>query len=486
MSNISTSNKLPKITNFTRRTRKNPESTTSVKRPISPTSSITSERESKRLNTMDNSGHDKRPIDEITNAETPTSAEQDRFTNIVENNKVLQQALGPLVTEFKLLRESVNTVHTDYKDLKQVISKQKEEIKHELIDKIDKNTTKMVEISQENRILRKENESLKSRLDRIEQNQLSNNVIITGIPEGPYEQYSITKLRVQEMIAVTIDSGDREEDLTKAKEIDITSCNRVGRYKHNVARPISVTFVTRDDKESFLSGKRKLPSGIFANEELPPHMKKRCDRLLPIYHLAKSLPEYHDKCRLTGDKLVINGISYRIEDISKLPPDLAAFKSSEKSNETHLVFAGELSPYSNFHPSPFIINGQSFHSSEQWVQYQKVLTFGDSYMANQILQSNTALECKRLSHNINGVDNDKWKSVGYDLCFDGIREKFLQNPSLLAMLKITTPKILTEATTDRLWGTGIRLRDMCVLDTEKWSGTGWLSRMLIMIRDELS
>ena len=435
---------------------------------------------------MDYSGHDKTPTEKPANSETPFSVDQDSSINTAENNKVLQQALGPLVTEFKLLRESVNTVHTDYKDLKHVITKQKEGIKHELINKIDKNTSKLVEISQENRILHKENESLKSRLGRIEQNQLSNNVMITGIPKGPYEQYGIIKLRVQEMVAVTIDSGDREDDLIKAKEVDITSCNRVGRYKHNVARPISVTFATRDDKESFLSGKRKLPSGIFANEELPPHIKKTRDRLLPIYHLAKSLPEYRDKCRLTGDKLVINGISYRIEDISKLPPDLAAFKSSEKSNDTHLVFAGELSPYSNFHPSPFIINGQTFHSSEQWVQYQKALTFGNSYTANQILQTDTALECKRLSHNINGVDNEKWKSVGYELCFDGIREKFLQNPPLLAMLKTMTPKTLAEATTDRLWGTGVRLRDRSALDTGKWSGVGWLSRMLITIRDEQS
>ena len=150
------------------------------------------------------------------------------------------------------------------------------------------------------------------------------------------------------------------------------------------------------------------------------------------------------------------------------------------------MFAGELSPCSNFHLSPFTINGQSFHSSEQWVQYQKALTFGDSYTANQILQSDTALECKQLSYNINGVDKEKWKSVGYELCFDGIGEKFLQNPPLLAMLKTTLPKILAEATTDRLWGTGIRLQDSCALDTEKWSGTGWLSRMLITIRDEQS
>ena len=167
MSNTSTFNKFPKITNFTRRTRKNPEPNTSVKQPISPMSLTTSEHESKSLNTMDHSGHDKTLTDKITNAETPSPVEQDPSTNIVENNKVLQQALGPLVTKFKLLRESVNTVHTDYKDLKHVISKQKEEIKHELIDKIDKNTTKLVEIRHENRILCKENESLKSRLDRI-------------------------------------------------------------------------------------------------------------------------------------------------------------------------------------------------------------------------------------------------------------------------------------------------------------------------------
>ena len=257
------------------------------------------------------------------------------------------------------------------------------------------------------------------------------------------------------MIAVTIDSGDTEADLAKAKGIEITSCNRVGRFKHNVARPISVTFSTRDDKESFLSCKRKLPTGIFANEELPPHIKRRRDRLLPIYHLAKSIPHYRDKCRLNNDKLIINGNSCQIEDISKLPSDLAAYKVAEKSNDTHLVFVGELSPYSNFHHSPFVINGQRFHSSEQWVQCQKVLTFGDSFTANQILQCETALECKKLSYSINGVDKEKWMNIGYELCFDGIREMFLQNPLLLSMLKTTAPKILAEATTDRLWGTGI-------------------------------
>ena len=79
------------------------------------------------------------------------------------------------------------------------------------------------------------------------------------------------------------------------------------------------------------------------------------------------IPHYRDKCKLNNDKLIINGNSYQIEDISKLPSDLAAYKVAEKSNDTHLDFAGELSLYSNFHHSPFVINGQRFHSNEQWV-----------------------------------------------------------------------------------------------------------------------
>ena len=76
---------------------------------MSPTSSTSSEHETKRPNTMDYSGHDKIPTGKPAISETPSSADQDSSINTAENNKVLQQALGPLVTEFKLLRESVDS-----------------------------------------------------------------------------------------------------------------------------------------------------------------------------------------------------------------------------------------------------------------------------------------------------------------------------------------------------------------------------------------
>ena len=176
----------------------------------------------------------------------------------------LQKALGPLLNKFRSLRDSVKS---DYADLKQTITKQKEELQKELVHKIDSNTKQLSLILDENKLLRKENTELRSRLDMIEQSQLRNNFLVTGIQKGPYEQYS-TKLRIQEMIAVTINSGNVAQDLETAKSIEITDCKRLGKYRNNYARPISVTFAIRDDKESFLSNKRQLPNGIYAKSIL--------------------------------------------------------------------------------------------------------------------------------------------------------------------------------------------------------------------------
>ena len=53
------------------------------------------------------------------------------------------------------------------------------------------------------------------------------------------------------------------------------------------------------------------------------------------------------------------------------------------------------------------------------------------------------------------------------------------------MLKTTKPKILVEAISVHLWGTGIPLQDNSALDKDKWLSTGWLSRMLLTIHDEI-
>ena len=111
----------------------------------------------------------------------------------------------------------MDTVHADYFDLKIAISKQASMATADLVSKIESNTSELTNIAIENQNLCKENKELRDRLSKVKATQLSNNIIITSIQEGPFEPYHTIKHRVYEMIAITIDSGDKQADLETAK-----------------------------------------------------------------------------------------------------------------------------------------------------------------------------------------------------------------------------------------------------------------------------
>ena len=301
-------------------------------------------------------------------------------------------------------------------------------------------------------------------------------------PSG--EPYKVTKMRVYEMIASTLPIGDLKSAMDEARKADLVCCSRIGRYQMNRARPISVTLSKYDNKETIMKNKKNLSDGIYINDKCPIEVRRNRDKSSPILRLVKSLPHYQEKCKMSGDKLSINAVSYTVNNLNKFSPDLAPYLMVQKENMEYIAFHGEHSPWSNFHLSPFMLNGQQYHSAEQWIQFQKAMLFGDSHTANQILQSSMPQECKRLSHYIHRIDHEKWRNEGFDLCLDGLCAKFTKNKDLIAMLKTTEPKLLVEVSNDRLWGAGIPLKDSQVLNDKRWNSKGWLSNMLTIIRDE--
>ena len=62
----------------------------------------------------------------------------------------------------------------------------------------------------------------KDRLDRLETAQLSNNVIITGIPEQQWESYTLIKQRVYDTIAASKGTSNDPEAITEARKIEIS------------------------------------------------------------------------------------------------------------------------------------------------------------------------------------------------------------------------------------------------------------------------
>ena len=149
-----------------------------------------------------------------------------------------------------------------------------------------------------------------------------------------------------------------------------------------------------------LSDKRKLPPGIYVNEEFLLEIKKTHDRLRPILKLAKSIPELKDKSRMEKDKPVNNGVRYGLDDLGKLPPELAPYKATKKTNDQIIAFQGELSPCSNFHRSPFHLDDACFTSAEQWIQFQKSRLFNDYQTAEEIMQTDNPNEIEAKVQNL--------------------------------------------------------------------------------------
>ena len=202
---------------------------------------------------------------------------QQQHENESENLKSL---LIPLMKKVDQLREAVDNKYTKLEDaiatqktevadelckIEESIMTQRAELKESLSTQIHENNNKVQRVIDENVMLRRENSSLKDRLDCLETAQLSNKVIISGIPEQQWENYDLTKQQVFDIIAASKGTSNDVEALIEAQKTEILYCTRVG-WITQTTRLISVTFQRREDKEQLLKNKRNLPPGLYVNE----------------------------------------------------------------------------------------------------------------------------------------------------------------------------------------------------------------------------
>ena len=146
-------------------------------------------------------------------------------------------------------------------------------------------------------------------------------------------------------------------------------------------------------------------------------------------------------------------------------------------------FFGELNPLSNFHRNPFSINSTTYHSSEQYIQHQKSILFGDKGAKKIILMVETLIQCKAISRNINNFDPATWRDNAKASCTPGILAKFEQHLWLAKLLISTKGYKLVESCSDQDWGTGVPLHVPNVLKSCEWHSQGLLGEILETVRN---
>ena len=324
---------------------------------------------------------------------------------------------------------------------------------------------------------------IEDRLSVIEDQLLEKNLIFQGLHETEYEDQNEIKGKVIRAIASTMPGEDTEEQKTNARYTSIDQVERIGRYNPLRSRPVKVKFTDKSDVDHLLKNKKNLPQGVYVDKEYSKATEKERRLLRPVLKAARRMTKYKKKCRMEGSHVVLDGIHYYRENIHTLPPELAADKVTSETDKNTIAFFGELNPLSNFHSCRFDFEDETFHSTEQLIQLKKAELFEDNIAKERILNSTDAQDSKEIAMDIANFEKEKWNNIAETLCYEGIRQKFIQNPTLMDYLLETGNKTIVEATYDNVWGTGKPLGHEECLNPTKWRSVGILGRILMKIRD---
>jgi ribA/ribD-fused uncharacterized protein len=143
--------------------------------------------------------------------------------------------------------------------------------------------------------------------------------------------------------------------------------------------------------------------------------------------------------------------------------------------------------FSQWWPSPFIVNDIIYKTAEHYMMAEKARLFGDALLTNKIIACQSPAEAKKTGRMISNFDEATWTAKRYQVVCEGNYNKFSQHPDLKDFLLKTRDRILVEASpADSIWGIGMARTDAEIYDPFKWKGENLLGFALMEVRDKLN
>ena len=157
------------------------------------------------------------------------------------------------------------------------------------------------------------------------------------------------------------------------------------------------------------------------------------------------------------------------------------------TTEQFTFFWGEDSPFSQWHPSPFIHSGELYHNAEQFMMAAKAKIFHDYATLYKIMNTHNPKLHKALGRQVKNFNETRWFAVAQFIVYRGNIAKFSQNPKLCEILIKTIGTTLVEASPyDKIWGIGLTENDPRSKNRSTWQGRNWLGETLTAARGDIS
>ena len=318
---------------------------------------------------------------------------------------------------------------------------------------------------------------LESRLDVSEGRWYENNLLFCGIPEKSADANCELLVRVI-MTELGVVSNDRT----------LLCAYRLGKASVNRSRPIVARYQHIKDKNIVWAKRRDIKSEqIYIRSMHSPSTYRKRRVLQAVANYADSIPSYKGSVRLTHNHtLQIGRSQYGIHELSKLPIDLQKCVASRIDGDFNMFFGME-SPFSNFYPSPFVVDGVAYSCNEQYYYASKARHFSDRDTEIRIMATVDPAMIKRIGMAIS-TEEKEWNkgSDALGIMHTGLHAKFSQNPYLSRVLLSTGEDTLAEANPhDLVWGIGLHKNDPKAISRSDWKGTNQLGDLLMTVRYDI-
>ena len=155
-----------------------------------------------------------------------------------------------------------------------------------------------------------------------------------------------------------------------------------------------------------------------------------------------------------------------------------------KITDKHVFFWNGI--YSQWHKSPMTIDEIEYSSCEQYMMHQKALLFGDSEIAELIMNESNPKEQKKYGRMIKGFDKAAWDKNCLAIVYEGNLAKFTQNAELREQMISTENRIFVEASPfDTVWGIGLGEDAEGIDNPSYWQGLNLLGQALTLVKTKL-
>ena len=428
-------------------------------------------------------------IDKVQTRDVDIQHENNSLRQMIENNEKEMKTQGLELKRLEIerlkMKETQTEIERDNNNLKTsldfahnqiAILETKEKERTETERKVQKN---IEVIKNENIKLKEDNKKNKDKNVKAEAYSRRSNLRFEGIPHSPNETNVESRNKVYEFLKTNLGMKDAERDII------IERCHRDPKYPNQNPPSIIARFLDFNDRQEIWGHRNKVNQNrqnrLYINEDFPQEVEKKRSFLRPY---VKAAYKNNLRATLIGDTLLVEGEKYNVDNLHTLPEKIRPEKTVVRTDGKSTVFFRKDAFLSNFHPSPFRIDGEDYTCVEQFYMAAKADKFDDKEAKGKIMSSTDPHEINFKGRSIKNFKQSTWKESAYEVMKKGVKAKFEQNNQLRTLLNNTGDTIIGEGSAnDLVWGTGIPVFHNDALDRNKWKGENLLGKILMEIRD---